>query len=1208
MKHVIRLSLVLILFLSVQISRCQIAGSFTVPGSFPTIAAAINTLNILGVAGPVTIHVNAGYTEIAPNGGFKLFNPIGSSATNYVIFKKNGVGANPLITAYTGTATPSSQIIDGVWWFIGADNITIDAIDILDPNISNPATMEFGYGFYREDFNNGCNNNTIKNCHITMNKFNSSSSSSSVDVACGSRGIDLAALTFTANQITLPATSIGGTNSDNKIYSNIIENTHTGIAVMANQGITFNDSRNDIGGLSSITGNTVINFGGGGGSQTFGIRTIGQYSLNVSNNFLENNNGSGANPLSNIIGIHTSSAQTSITNINGNTFSLSCNTTTVQVRGVFNESGVNGSTVNINSNTLAGYNSPASASSSFIFIYSDINIGRLFVNSNLIKNVNLQQSGSFINSLDASTVTVSSNTIINSVGTGVTLYLITADANYFNASNNYIDNIALSTNSSNLKVIYCFSSDNSIQSNTITNISARYLTGIEGSGVGTNSIINNHIKNITNFPGTQGIDFRGIVVQSTSSVNVTANTIFSVTSNGTSTASSVGNLSGMSFTTAGNPCLISRNKIYSLISNRAGTIEAVSIHNCDANIENNIIGDLQISKSSQSVAICAIAIYSSSIVRMNYNSIHLNNSVNTGTNSGSSVVMVLNSSSSFSLNNNIFINISVPTGTGITTVVRRESTATIYGTNSNRNLFYAGVPSASRLLFYDGTNICQTLFSYKMAVSPRESQSYTEYPPFITFDGSLPNTLNINPVVATQVEGGGAPVTGITTDYATTARNLTTPDIGAWEGGYLQADVAPPTILSSGFTSPPCNTTNRTMTVAITDASGVASGSLAPRLYYKVNFNLYTSAQGVLTSGTSTNGVWTFNMSYSSVLGDVIYHFLVIQDISYVNNLNVTPSVGSFVMDVNNVVLPPTSPLSYTIETNPTISVNSGTLCLGQSFTLNPVGAFTYSYSSASSIVSPTANASYSVVGYSPGGCPSTNTAIASLTVFSSPTVAVSGGTICALQQFSFMPSGAVSYTFSSGQVVTPNLTTTYSVSGSNTFGCIHTATVQVVVMPLPSVNIVASSTILCPGQSATLTVSGAISYSWSPGGSTFSQIVVSPVSNTTYSALGTNTTTGCQKNSTITIVASLCTFVNGISTEASFTIYPNPSSGLFSINLNQVENVEILILNSLGQTVHKQEINSFDKIDLKQLPIGVYNCLVIKDHGKFSAKKIIIE
>lgn len=110
----------------------------------------------MGVAGSVTIHVNAGYTEPVIPGGLKLFKVLGSSSTNQIIFKKNGAGANPLLIAHTGTATPSSGQQDGVWCLAGADYITIDGIDIYDPNTTNPATMEYGYGLHNFNNGNGC--------------------------------------------------------------------------------------------------------------------------------------------------------------------------------------------------------------------------------------------------------------------------------------------------------------------------------------------------------------------------------------------------------------------------------------------------------------------------------------------------------------------------------------------------------------------------------------------------------------------------------------------------------------------------------------------------------------------------------------------------------------------------------------------------------------------------------------------------------------------------------------------------------------------------------------------------------------------------------------------------------------------------------------------------------------------------------------------
>lgn len=78
---------ILLFFKIIATMQSQIAGVFTVPGSFPSVAAAVNTLNILGVAGSVTINVSAGHTETVPVGGLRLINPPGSGSTT-ITFKK----------------------------------------------------------------------------------------------------------------------------------------------------------------------------------------------------------------------------------------------------------------------------------------------------------------------------------------------------------------------------------------------------------------------------------------------------------------------------------------------------------------------------------------------------------------------------------------------------------------------------------------------------------------------------------------------------------------------------------------------------------------------------------------------------------------------------------------------------------------------------------------------------------------------------------------------------------------------------------------------------------------------------------------------------------------------------------------------------------------------------------------------------------------
>ena len=65
----------------------------------------------------------------------------------------------------------------------------------------------------------------------------------------------------------------------------------------------------------------------------------------------------------------------------------------------------------------------------------------------------------------------------------------------------------------------------------------------------------------------------------------------------------------------------------------------------------------------------------------------------------------------------------------------------------------------------------------------------------------------------------------------------------------------------------------------------------------------------------------------------------------------------------------------------PTITVNSGTICAGSSFTMSPSGANTYTYSSGTAVVTPTITSSYSVTGTNSAGCMSSNTAVSTVTV-----------------------------------------------------------------------------------------------------------------------------------------------------------------------------------------------------------------------------------
>ena len=207
-----------------------------------------------------------------------------------------------------------------------------------------------------------------------------------------------------------------------------------------------------------------------------------------------------------------------------------------------------------------------------------------------------------------------------------------------------------------------------------------------------------------------------------------------------------------------------------------------------------------------------------------------------------------------------------------------------------------------------------------------------------------------------------------------------------------------------------------------------------------------------------------------------------------------------------------------TVKPLPTVTVNSPTICSGQTATLTANGATTYTWNTGSTTnpltVSPTTNTNFTVTGIT-NGC--TNTAVSNVSVISLPTVTVNSPVICASQTATLTASGAATYAWNTGSTanpltVSPTTNTNFTVTGT-TNGCTNTAVSNVVVNSNPTVTV--NPPIICSGQSATLTASGASSYVWDTGAST-NTIVVSPTSTTNYTVLGAST--GC----TSTVVASL--------------------------------------------------------------------------------------
>jgi gliding motility-associated-like protein len=201
-------------------------------------------------------------------------------------------------------------------------------------------------------------------------------------------------------------------------------------------------------------------------------------------------------------------------------------------------------------------------------------------------------------------------------------------------------------------------------------------------------------------------------------------------------------------------------------------------------------------------------------------------------------------------------------------------------------------------------------------------------------------------------------------------------------------------------------------------------------------------------------------------------------------------------------------------QTSPVlISVSAGdTICSGSSATFTASGANSYLWNTGATTSVITANnaGTYTVTGSnSVTGCTGTNTV--TLFVEPLPVISIIGNTtVCASQSVMLSASGAINYSWTPGAMtgssitVAPTVNTTYSVSGANSSGCIGTAATTITISNTIPISITSPSTVICIGETTTLTASGASTYTWLPGNMNTAGIVVSPTSSSTFTVLAT--------------------------------------------------------------------------------------------------------
>jgi gliding motility-associated-like protein len=223
------------------------------------------------------------------------------------------------------------------------------------------------------------------------------------------------------------------------------------------------------------------------------------------------------------------------------------------------------------------------------------------------------------------------------------------------------------------------------------------------------------------------------------------------------------------------------------------------------------------------------------------------------------------------------------------------------------------------------------------------------------------------------------------------------------------------------------------------------------------------------------------------------------------------------------------------------ISTIDSVLCIGDSTQLTVIGApggSSYLWNTTSTqssiIVKPTTTTTYSVTASS-AGCDGTSDIL--ITVNPLPVVTLLDDTICNGDNANLLASGASTYTWNTGSTtnplnVSPSLTTSYSVTGTDVNGCVDTASAEIMVIDPPTLNI-SGTDAHCNQSDGSATViatggSGVYTYVWN---TTNTNYQLNNIPSGTYTV--TVSDNGCDATASINIA-------NLSGPQAVFTVNPD--------------------------------------------------------------------
>ncbi|PYE81698.1 putative secreted protein (Por secretion system target) [Winogradskyella epiphytica] len=243
-------------------------------------------------------------------------------------------------------------------------------------------------------------------------------------------------------------------------------------------------------------------------------------------------------------------------------------------------------------------------------------------------------------------------------------------------------------------------------------------------------------------------------------------------------------------------------------------------------------------------------------------------------------------------------------------------------------------------------------------------------------------------------------------------------------------------------------------------------------------------------------------------------------------SIEVSPNVETtYSVEVSSNNCSSADQVTVYVNESPNITISEDQVIVdGESTTLSVSGGDNYEWSTGETsetiTVSPNVTTIYSVSSTNVNGCVTNE----SVTVTVVPGVTANAGedaTICSGESYTLTATGGTTYVWDTEDsgfelVVSPTITTTYTVTVEDEYGNSDSDSVTVFVNESPNIT-VSEDVYVIQGNSVSLSANGGVSYSWSSGETT-AEISVSPAETTTYVVTGFSEN-GCQSTAEVTVI-----------------------------------------------------------------------------------------